>query len=63
MISKEKILYHLHEREYLRKLHTDIKTGLIGTLRNEYLGTQISPNKTEDAESLIQTPLILANIQ
>ena len=36
-IDRTRILYKLHERDYLDKLHRAIKEGLIGTLRNEYL--------------------------
>jgi hypothetical protein len=34
--SVDKIMNKLYERNYIKKLHKEIKTGLIGTLKDEY---------------------------
>ena len=36
-IDRDRILYKLEEKKYVDILHRQIKEGLVGTLRNEYL--------------------------
>lgn len=36
-INREELLWRLHEKDYIRELHSKIREGLVGSLKSEYL--------------------------
>lgn len=62
--EKERILYRLQENDYMKQLHRDIKEGLVGTLRNEYLMKKPMRKPYEEyvkeVDSLIGIPILHA---
>jgi hypothetical protein len=55
-INKEQVLRLLHEKDYIRSLHSKIKEVLIGSLRSQYLGN----NNYNQVNIAVETPYFRA---